>query len=487
MDSLSFTHTLRGRWWRSDLEVTLGRVRDTLLHQEHHQQDVLNFLEEQLLALFEGDRPEVALDATSFLGSQSSIDYRSLSIQQECWARKLDTAFELFREVVLQDGSQAVTEDIVTEFCAALRELSLSSDGTAIAPEPELQAIAASAVCETELVEKEFHVEVQARASGGGNNRALQGVMFRVNEPSEAIPNVGPGLPLYIPEEVARVAIEDFNRSPKPFDAHDSLTDHSLTTIVGVADRAELRGRDVVVKGWLFDFNQPTRVQHILANQKELGMSINASAAGHPSVVGGQQVWVVDKLHIYGANLLYAKRATYQQTRIAAGAKSSDDTLPGDESMNEVVQAQLKAIGDGVNGIGEAQAHLSGTIAELKLRLSALEAERNQELSEISASRKEEQRQSERKEFIQEIVGSVLEALPANTRGNGSRRTVPISARAGSTQGSDNSKDLMLQLSACRGALEALQAAPVPDRTKIYELIDQKRELEVRIAHSQGG
>lgn len=491
MAPLSFSAVLRCRWWRTDLEVALGRVRRSLLQKENQGQDIINFLEERLLVLFGDIPPEVSDEQIREFGlvclSQEDVDYSESDIQQECWARKLDESFSLFQEFLLERGCRKITEDVITEFCASLRQLAPLAQFSPTIDQQTYQTIEASAVCEEDTAI--FHVEVQARASGGGNNRALQGVMFRVNEPSEAIPNVGPGLPLYIPERVALAAIQDFNRSPKPFDAHDSLTDHSLTNIVGVADRAELRGRDVVVKGWLFDFNQPTRVQQILANQRKLGMSINASAAGHPSVVDGQQVWVVDQLHIYGANLLYAKRATYQRTSIAAGAKkNSDSFLPGEEPMDDVIQAQLKMIGEGVSDIGSSQAKLSDTLAAVQLRLSALEAKDKQEMTEIEASRQREEQEAQRKEFIKEIVGSVIESLPSDTK-RGGRRTVPISARGNSEGGSTDEKPggLMLQLSACKGAIEALRSSPAPDNAKIYELIDQKRELEFRIAHAQGG
>jgi hypothetical protein len=181
------------------------------------------------------------------------------------------------------------------------------------------------------LLEQEGTVtlQIEARArfdTSATNERVVEGILFKIDSPSEAIPNVGPGLPLYIPRAVALEALAclDFSR-PKPLDAHNSLSQHASTEIVGAMTSARVDGDDFWVSGVLWDHNQPHKVEAISASQDHLGMSVNATAEGHPTEIDGRSVWQIDRLRILGANILFAEKATFKKTRtsVMAGAEAA--------------------------------------------------------------------------------------------------------------------------------------------------------------------
>lgn len=171
--------------------------------------------------------------------------------------------------------------------------------------------------------------QIQAYATPEGtNNRTFEGTLFRIDEPSEGIPSVGPNLPLYVPRSVAEAALRDV--SGLPLDAHSSLSQHSNPDIVGVMMAARIVDNDFRVKGYLFDWNVPDKVEAITASRDDLGMSMNATAVGHETEVNGIKVFWIDSLTLKGGNILYAERATYKKTRVFSA--SEPDRQPGEQS-----------------------------------------------------------------------------------------------------------------------------------------------------------
>lgn len=148
------------------------------------------------------------------------------------------------------------------------------------------------------------------------NRRPIEGVIFRVDEPSEAVPSVGPGLPLYIPRAVAETALASV--CGLPLDADDSLTCHADSEIAGVMLEGEIKGNDCIIRGLLWPWSQNKKVTAISLAKEQLGMSMNGFIAGHEVKMDGRQVYYIDQLILVGANILYAERATYKKTRILA-------------------------------------------------------------------------------------------------------------------------------------------------------------------------
>lgn len=197
--------------------------------------------------------------------------------------------------------------------------------------------IKASADAEIPITEKEydlnlsfdFPAEAQEIAAskadevqGATNKLPFEGVLFRIDEPSESAPSKGSLLPLYIPMQLARQVVEQINESGGlPLDMHETLAQHANEQIAGIMNHGEIQGNDLVVRGHLFPWSQRERVALISANRERLGMSMNARARGHEMVVEGKKVWWIDDIELLGANILFSDAATYQKTRVIAAAE----------------------------------------------------------------------------------------------------------------------------------------------------------------------
>ena len=158
------------------------------------------------------------------------------------------------------------------------------------------------------------------------NRHPVEGILFRVDEASEGIPSIGPGLPLYIPSSVAHECLSQV--SGLPLDAHDTLTKHAQEEPTGVMLSASISGKDFCIKGLLWPWNKADKVTAIKAAKGSLGMSMNAAAIGHEVTLNAgtsnaQKVFWITKLILLGANILYAARATYKQTRLSAEEKEA--------------------------------------------------------------------------------------------------------------------------------------------------------------------
>lgn len=362
-------------------------------------------------------------------------------------------------------------------------------------PSPEPSEVSASAALELEddTESKSLAVAIQAR-SRGDNEHEIEGVLFHIDQPSEAIPEIGPGLPLYIPREVAIAAIADINSAgrPKPLDAHDSFSQHAGTEIVGAMTSARLDGNAFVVKGVLWDFNQPTKVEAIAKTKDSLGMSVNASADGHVDSVDGKPCWRVTKLKIKGANILLANRATFRTTRLISASEEQQPiaaSAGGDSAMNlEYVAAQLDEIGQGIQASSDKIGEFEDRMRDLDRRLDKFERERNRQREEITAaaeqSREDEQQEAffSRLEAIVEGQNQKIEAL-ANRMESGSkprfRRSVPLAASGLDT--SANTTNLPVQAASQLAKLEArleTMREYGADRKSCIEVAEQIRDLK---------
>lgn len=250
-------------------------------------------------------------------------------VERTCWDDRLRTSMgifqDMFRSMALWDsGKSADIEGLINDYSDILR--SLAKDSKSIqASGKTLTDISAAAqdVMQNHGVQIQFNSTISAATNPSSPNRhPIQGVLFRVDEASEASPSVGPGLPLYIPKEVAEVALRDV--SGLPFDAHDNLSEHANTEVTGVIQSGHVVGNDAVVQGCLWPWNRKDKVATILAQKEKLGMSMNAAAAGHEEVIDGRKVYWIDRLVLLGANILYSERATYQKTRLISARGDSD-------------------------------------------------------------------------------------------------------------------------------------------------------------------
>jgi hypothetical protein len=363
-----------------------------------------------------------------------------------------------------------------------------------------------------QLLEQEGTVtlQIEARArfdTSATNERVVEGILFKIDSPSEAIPNVGPGLPLYIPRAVALEALAclDFSR-PKPLDAHNSLSQHASTEIVGAMTSARVDGNDFWVSGVLWDHNQPHKVEAISASQDHLGMSVNATAEGHPTEIDGRSVWQIDRLRILGANILFAEKATFKKTRtnVMAGAEavisipvlasaneSEIENLTPDSSESMDIQAvatQITQLSESVaamhNEVKNRLNALEPTVQQLSAQMNEIQAAaqeaKNQEL-QAAEMQQEQQKQAQLLQSLTQVIEEKMATITPPTKGNLKYPSKPLPLAASGVPATSGAGVIQLQLAELTGEIRAVEQNPYADTTRWIELVDRKKALEQQL------
>jgi hypothetical protein len=366
--------------------------------------------------------------------------------------------------------------------------------------------------------DRSINVSVSAEKGVNTNRIPFEGVLCSIDEPSPAIPAVGPGLPLYIPKEVAEACL-NAGVSGLPLDADDSLSKHANQEITGVIQSGYIKGNEVYVTGFLWPWNQEKKVAAISANRDRLGMSMNASAYGHREMVDGKEVFWVDSLELLGANILYQDRATYRNTRLlsasseswreiaaaaqdyeAAGSQTTDQENQQEGTfMNEELRKQLDEINDAIRASTRRQDELftplKASITDIEGQLKEIQAERATVKAELQAAADADRQKQEREKFVEQIVTVIDERLEAKlseklkgvvtSAGRGSRQparqTTPLplaaSAANNAAPGTEQQKQIEIQLARLDGRLEEAQG----NMQKTLTLLDEKRNLEAQL------
>jgi len=351
-------------------------------------------------------------------------------------------------------------------------------------------------------------IQIEAKAHLGRsatNERVVEGILFKIDRPSEAIPSVGPGLPLYIPRNVALEALAclDFTR-PKPIDAHDSLSKHASTEIVGAMTSARINGDDFWVTGVLWDYNQPHKVEAIAASQDHLGMSVNATAEGHPAEVDGRSVWQIDRLRILGANILFSEKATFKKTRtnVLASSESGDlipilasaddfelENLTSDtsETMDtSAIASQIRELSESVASMHSEVRNrlntLEPTVKELASQMSDIQAAaretKNQEL-QAAAMQIEQQKQAQLLQSMTQVFEEKLATLAPRTGPRYPSRPLPLAASGVAPM--SGATTVQLELASLNGQILEMEKNPYAESAKLFELIDRRKTLESQI------
>ncbi len=355
-----------------------------------------------------------------------------------------------------------------------------------------------------------LQIEAKARMEmSATNERAVEGILFKIDRPSEAIPSVGPGLPLLIPRSVALEALAclDFTR-PKPIDAHDSLSKHASTEIVGAMTSARIDGDDFWVAGVLWDYNQPHKVEAISASQDHLGMSVNATAEGHPAEVNGRSVWQIDRLRILGANILFSEKATFKKTRTNVLASSeSGDLIPILASADDfelenptpdipetmdtsAIAAQIRELSESVASMHSEVKNrlntLEPTVKELSAQMGEIQAAaretRNQEL-QAAAMQAEQEKQAQLLQSMNQMFEEKLASLAPRTGPKYPSRVLPLAASGAAP--ASGATAVQLELASLNGQIMAMEQNPYSDTAKIFELMDRKKTLEGQIGQAR--
>jgi hypothetical protein len=309
------------------------------------------------------------------------------------------------------------------------------------------------------LEEDESLVEVEAERRA--NKIPFTGILFRMDEPSESSPSKGSDYPLFISRTVAEPLIQAIASSGGlPIDVDDTLSKHSNPNIAGVMTNAEIQGSNFVVHGHLFPWSQKEKVGLILANQRHLGMSMNALANGAVIDRGGRKVFEIRDLELLGANVLFKDRATYQKTNFEAQIAASSSTNEEQAMVmgNTEMEAQLNTMNTILNQIAATSQRDSSRIDELTQVMQTIQAERREKDAEIEASRRRENEEMSQKEFLEKI-GQVIDTKVKDAI-NPRRAVPPISmaptaiAAQGQTPGPN---DLQKKLIAAEARLSLME------------------------------
>lgn len=337
--------------------------------------------------------------------------------------------------------------------------------------------------------------EINLEAAAGDDNRyPVKGILFKIDQPSEGIPAVGPRLPLYVPMEVALSVVDTANGLP--LDADVSLSKHSNQDIAGVIQSAEIRGKDFIIHGHLWPFNKPEKVQSIAENmrQNRLGMSMNANASGKKAVIDGREVFKIERMTLLGANILYADKATYQQSKLGSAVQiaasldeqETDSNEKDSQIMESSLIAQIQAMAQTLDRIEDQQttdiASLQQQVSELKLVIATFQNEKASQQQEIQAQREERSKAREREELIDAIIARLPQSDPRNrmTSGQPPRLTTPIAA-GGSGAVAESPTQLQVKLIQAEAALQTLRESN-GDRARRFALAEEIKQIKAELA-----
>lgn len=500
-----------------------------------------DFLKKEASESVEEEIAEEAIEAGAF---KEMVD-------RNTWQMRLNSAVNLFQDRfsmlhemgddemnrLLPPGSTRSAEiaALLEDFNAVLLALDKDHPG----PGRRLYPMALSAAEGEGLQALAFEAPLEIAANASNPNRhPIRGVLFQVDEPSPAIPAVGPGLPLYIPRSVAERDVVQAGVSGLPLDAHDSLSQHANEDIAGVMQSAAINGNDCEMVGFVWPWSRKKKVQSILKNANRLGMSINAMAKGHQAEVNGTRVFWVDELRLMGANILYSDKATYRKTRLLAaqglpeedllereialldfpvaaadtGARDPTEEVevaiaasvePGEdegdlyqpqpeETMSEEIKEQLQAMS---RTLSDVVGTLNGTVSQLSNEIDGIKSQLRDVRSDfetrqnIAAQAAEEARKKEEQTNLVQLVRQELETVvrqinPSGSPARSTHRTVPVAAgSAGGGAVSSEHMQLQLQLATLDGQLAEAQSATGGqyDSVKIMQLLDRRRELAMQL------
>lgn len=345
---------------------------------------------------------------------------------------------------------------------------------------------------------------VKSHVEASANQTPCSGVLFLVDEPSEAAPSKGSNYPLYVSREVAQRCVEAIANQPGlPLDIDDSLVQHSKSNITGVITSAEIQGNKFIVHGHLFPWSQESKVAMIAANRRDLGMSMNAHATGSPGIVNGQKVFRIDHLELLGANILKASHATYQKTKFWANevaAAASTTSLPDippfspkGESSTVNIEEQLEKMSATLDTIVQAAHRDSERVDSLEQKidtklkvLEELEASRRKEIEAARQREVEASKQQEKKELLESMATLIAEnnkgLLKALNPSGSPRRLAPLIQAS-----SDNDEDALPPLNNIerrlldvRGRLIEARANKEPGYIRA-RLIEEEKALEAQM------
>ncbi|SRR6266566_5318968 len=159
---------------------------------------------------------------------------------------------------------------------------------------------------------------LQAR---GANDLTFTGILCTLGEPSDAPPHSSDGGAhrTLIPTNLAQRTLHQLVGMPVNVDG--TFSGHAKRQIVGIIDKYWIDGNKLMVKGRLYDKNQPELVQRIQARKNQLGMSFETANVAVESE--SSPVWTLTDLTWTGCALLDRSKAAYQSTAVSMAARAA--------------------------------------------------------------------------------------------------------------------------------------------------------------------
>lgn len=459
------------------------------------------------------------------------------STKSRVWQRTLDTIVECFTSAVREMSwmdSNSLTHRYQTDDCKKIYSTLLDD----LVPMLEDLGDRVEVMREMKLacssIEDGTELEMPIQLARSNNKHQFSGTLFQVDRPSEGVPSIGPGVPLFVPREVAIKAIADV--SGLPLDAKQGFGGHANKNIVGAMKKAELVGDEIVVHAQLFNWSQPELVTAIAAEKETLGMSMNANSLGRLKVLScGTKVFQIDNLELLGANILRAKNATYSKTSVIAAEKlgeTDDSDLGSDgdpdstDTEVEVDDSEIEAFFDAID-MDVAESPRSGSptmratqaaastsfnptttpitdmdlqdiseqitvfssevsdslsIQEQKLTLLMADYEQRAAIQAAAISAQQQNAsKDDMKSMLKEMIGELQASGAISAPDKSARKTIPLSAGTRSVapvvEEGGESIQIQLQLAAISGQLEELNNNPYADNLKIIELTEKRHQL----------
>ena len=181
------------------------------------------------------------------------------------------------------------------------------------------------------------------------NRMPFTGILTRVDEASDEPPGGAAGKRVFIPKEVAQVALPTLmgmgvDTTPE-FDGHDAQFK------IGVITEATIEGNAVHIAGFLYASDFPEECARIKSEKNRLGFSYECKVAISDK---NADPWVVDRIIFTGAAILYKDKAAYRTTSLAAKADLENEMeLKDIAAAVEKLSASLATIGAAVTAQGE--------------------------------------------------------------------------------------------------------------------------------------
>lgn len=173
------------------------------------------------------------------------------------------------------------------------------------------------------------------------NRLPFEGVLTRIDEPSDRAPAGAKGHRVLMPRATAEAALPSL--IGMGVDSEATLEGHNPQRKIGVITEAWLSGQDVCVRGILYvrDFPQEVARIQALARQGLMGMSFELAAADidDPNAT----VWRLLRCTFTGAAILKRAHAAYRATALAAQGKGQGGTMDGETIVPAALTVNIAA------------------------------------------------------------------------------------------------------------------------------------------------